>query len=1585
MKTKVWKLWLGVSVIASMALILIAPGNRTNAQSHARPALAAASETLILYADADATTRSWQPDTMFGSDVDLQLHYSEIENPQAAFTLIHFDVSAIPADAVVDSASMQLYQTSGYGAAAVWVGLYEVYETWNEATVTWNTRPSTYNGGLVLGVTIDDLAGWKSWSVTNWVNYWRTSPNYGLELRGPITGDPSYYERNFTSSESRILQPYISITYHLPAPTATNTPSLTASQTASKTPTQTPTRTLTPSPTRTLTRTPSLTASPTNSLTPTHTPTHTLTPSATATQPSGCPDLITNGGFEDYALAPWLLTGPGGIAGPGHNSEHAAWLGGADYSESDLSQELAVPAEAAPMQLAFWWRGEAVSEQPNDILSVIIQHDGQFERVRALQATAPMGEWRYEQVDLSSYAGMDLVLKFLAATDEGRPTTFRLDDISLLACGLPAATATATHTATPPPITITFEEAIPNPDSLRSQYCNNPATSLGVEFIEAGRIYVPPVSVNSPSHAFTNRFPSEEFGTDKSVPIRFTTGQKIVAVKVGLDRHYAFPITAELRAYSSPTPGSGFLTYNTVYLGNGPTAVNQDLAVYSAAGDIRSVVVEFSAATPNYWGYEVIDDLSFSTAGPACINDTTAPVVQITTPAANDQLFQSPYINLAFRASDTGTGLARLQVLFLNAAGAEIGSFNVCGAPNAPACIYDVPPYEASYDFMTTLPVDTRTMRVRAWDFAGQVGQADRSLILVPVGYFNLWARSLEITQATQNWLPYNAQVTLGGPTPPTFTFPAAPVAVPMVADKRTAVRVYAGVADTYGNVALENVRAVLRCYANANYSIPCAGYPSVNPQSLPPGVLSQVTLRPSDTLAIQRADTKLSWNFVLPVSWTQAGTIYLEAEILPPPGLAECAGCKDAANRLRLSAIPFQQTQPVKLVLEWACVRRKATDPTSTCDTTPLNIYQDIFQKAGSAFVLTYPVAMQDIQITLHNPVTRNFDGDFNANGAMTSPRFDAYLDAICDQVEKDTGMNHNDLPVNLSYFGIIPAPVTLYIGLATDGCAVGKVDQASLTGDILSSVAHEVGHTYGRPHAGCNTHDYNPEGAPCDPIPSVFPCAHGGICDFGFDTVALKAIAPGDPAAAHVHDFMSYGGGDQWISPYTYQKLFDSLKNAPASVPPALSRPGTTPAAPASLLQSDQPVLWVSGRIWDGGTPVTAEFAPAYHLVGPAPGSNSSPGAFRLELVDGAGLVIHTRFFDPSTTHGDPTDPQFDPPGRFFEVLPFSEAIARLRLYQGAEKLAELPRSPGTPSVTLDLPGEGEDWGAGGVHTIAWQASDPDGDSLHYLVQYSPDAGLTWTTLASDWEETSLTLDTAYLPGSQQARVRVLASDGINTGRADSALFRVGDKPPRLWIAAPLPGPDGPASFEQGALVSLEGNAMDVEDGPLADTAFSWRSDRDGPLGSGRQLDVAGLSAGMHSLTLEARDGSGQAAAASVEVNILAKTNIQPVAQAGPDVSAGGQCSVGLDGGGSYDPDGDQLAYLWSVVAAPPGAQARLVGEESRTARFFADQPGDYEVELVVYDGQIASLPDRLTIHVTSPGLDQFCLFLPVLSRLH
>ena len=54
----------------------------------------------------------------------------------------------------------------------------------------------------------------------------------------------------------------------------------------------------------------------------------------------------------------------------------------------------------------------------------------------------------------------------------------------------------------------------------------------------------------------------------------------------------------------------------------------------------------------------------------------------------------------------------------------------------------------------------------------------------------------------------------------------------------------------------------------------------------------------------------------------------------------------------------------------------------------------------------------------------------------------------------------------------------------------------------------------------------------------------------------------------------------------------------------------------------------------------------------------------------------------------------------------------------------------------------------------------------------------------------------------------------------------------------------------------------------------------------------------------------------------------NHAPVANAGADVSVTTGQLVALNGSGSSDPDGDTLTYAWTIVSAPSGSTAALVG---------------------------------------------------------
>jgi len=133
-------------------------------------------------------------------------------------------------------------------------------------------------------------------------------------------------------------------------------------------------------------------------------------------------------------------------------------------------------------------------------------------------------------------------------------------------------------------------------------------------------------------------------------------------------------------------------------------------------------------------------------------------------------------------------------------------------------------------------------------------------------------------------------------------------------------------------------------------------------------------------------------------------------------------------------------------------------------------------------------------------------------------------------------------------------------------------------------------------------------------------------------------------------------------------------------------------------------------------------------------------------------------------------------------------------------------------------------------------------------------------------DVEDTSLEVDSAWWAGGENSQIRILASDGFNTTIADSAAFEVPRKAPDVVILTP----ENDTLFHPHEAIVLDGDADDLEDGELTDISLTWSSDRQGILGSGRQLILPGLmlEAGEHEIALTAMDSDDQIGTASVTV---------------------------------------------------------------------------------------------------------------------
>ena len=122
----------------------------------------------------------------------------------------------------------------------------------------------------------------------------------------------------------------------------------------------------------------------------------------------------------------------------------------------------------------------------------------------------------------------------------------------------------------------------------------------------------------------------------------------------------------------------------------------------------------------------------------------------------------------------------------------------------------------------------------------------------------------------------------------------------------------------------------------------------------------------------------------------------------------------------------------------------------------------------------------------------------------------------------------------------------------------------------------------------------------------------------------------------------------------------------------------------------------------------------------------------------------------------------------------------------------------------------------------------------------------------------------DTGELPASfgGQGQIRVIASDGVNTGMDTLTGLSVEPHAPQTFINSPT----DQQIIRPGQQVLLEGMAIDIEDGNLSGSALVW--DIDGvPAGEGELLVLPDLARGRYTLTLTATGSDGLSASASVE----------------------------------------------------------------------------------------------------------------------
>jgi hypothetical protein len=410
----------------------------------------------------------------------------------------------------------------------------------------------------------------------------------------------------------------------------------------------------------------------------------------------------------------------------------------------------------------------------------------------------------------------------------------------------------------------------------------------------------------------------------------------------------------------------------------------------------------------------------------------------------------------------------------------------------------------------------------------------------------------------------------------------------------------------------------------------------------------------------------------------------------------------------------------------------------------------------------------------------------------------------------------------------------------------------------------AHEVAHLMGRYHTKPKLF---PDFENCEnPTPkrySDWPYEDASIQEVGVELVSIGDLpglikvpwrVSGSVISTMTYDYMSYCGsvisGTVWTSPWTYSQIFSETLRLQTAAQTSQTKSAIT-----------QPYFIASGLLY---TDDTAILDPIWVITPTVAPQNPPTGThYCLEAQDAGGTVLSGYCFDLAFRNyetGEATNVD-----GFNLMLPYPSGAARIVLRKGAQQLAIRPVSAHVPTVTVLSPNGGETWAATGTYTITWTASDADGDPLAYSVLYSPN-GSDWLPVAAGITQTQVAVNAAELAGGNAARVRVLASDGVNTTADESdAPFTVARKAPQAFILSP----ERDITIAPGTPLWLQGYAYDLEDGTLPDMALRWSSSRDGNLGTGSQVLVS-LSPGEHVITLTATDSDGNVTSATVRVYV-------------------------------------------------------------------------------------------------------------------